>query len=87
MTTPVMKALYLNDQFCGFVGSLSLSHDTRFGSTSSSTGVLVSFDFGGGSWISSPPYASILCSPREVIFSIRKRDCFSFSRFSELSGI
>lgn len=69
--TTVTNHLYLVDQFCGFNGSFGLSHVIIFASMvvsdCSSFGPPTRNSFGGGSWISSPPYRSKCSSPREVI--------------------
>ena len=74
MQTTVMNDLYFTDQFCGFNGSFGLSHVTIFASTvvsdCSSFVPPTRNSFGGGSWISSPPYRSKCSSPREVICSM-----------------
>jgi hypothetical protein len=73
--TTVTKHLYLTDQFCGLVGSLGPSHVTIFASRVDSDvsvlGTLLWSSFGGGSWISSPPYRSKFSSPREIICRMR----------------
>ena len=74
MQTTMTNDLYFTDQFCGFDGSFGLFHVTIFASTvvsdCSSFVPPTRNSFGGGSWISSPPYRSKCSSPREVICSM-----------------
>ena len=62
------------DQFCGLVGSLGPSHVTMFSSRVDSDDTRLAppslSSFGGGSWISSPPYRSKCSSPQAAICAI-----------------